>query len=566
MQFRKLLKYGLKNDADEALAGKVALQKISFLINFALLVAAVIWSLAASNSSAAIAFCILLVIAVALYLLYPPKKHPELNAWILTALLGLFLLTGFALNSGGSAIIVISLYILYPFISVSLLNKYQYLPPVIVALCMTILNFLHLFEGSITLDWINLTLFLAGYFVALLLSLYAEIRQAKLVNSLKHIQGHLEEEIEEKDQFIKRLSHKLRTSLSNINLINNLVNDSRLNSEQIELMETLRATTLDLIDDVNNIVKIVTPGMTDFKQSILSFDLNRSMDEAIKILQSDDSFNAGIEKKLPETINHYLIGDVSLLRSMLVNLSKGLTQFMEDGETLYLSAESIKETRNLVVVEFVFRLKTDKTSLIDPQISQLIRTKESKNKHLYNAYHLIIQSESELRITQSGNYHAISFSLNFTKDPTKKVIYREAPATDGSIEPKKRKSLRDAQVLLVEDNIINQKIVILSLNKVVSKIDVAGNGKEALDMFGTKRYDIILMDIQMPVMDGITATKKIREIESTSSNHVPIIAITANALAGDRDNCLAAGVSDYISKPFQVDTLIRKMEELINKD
>jgi CheY-like chemotaxis protein len=97
----------------------------------------------------------------------------------------------------------------------------------------------------------------------------------------------------------------------------------------------------------------------------------------------------------------------------------------------------------------------------------------------------------------------------------------------------------------------------------VSHIDVAANGKEALEKFGTSKYDIILMDIQMPVMDGIIAARKIREIEASSNSHVPIIAITANALSGDRENCLAVGMNDYISKPFQVDILIQKMRALL---
>lgn len=118
--------------------------------------------------------------------------------------------------------------------------------------------------------------------------------------------------------------------------------------------------------------------------------------------------------------------------------------------------------------------------------------------------------------------------------------------------------------MLVEDNQINQKIVILSLKNIVKTIDIANNGKEALDMFGSTKYDLILMDIQMPVMDGITATRKIRELESSiSSNSIPIIALTANALAGDRETCLAAGMNDYISKPFQIEMLVQKMRDLL---
>jgi len=150
---------------------------------------------------------------------------------------------------------------------------------------------------------------------------------------------------------------------------------------------------------------------------------------------------------------------------------------------------------------------------------------------------------------------------DLTKQIEPQVLERKADPAQKS----GRRSLKQATILLVEDNAINQKIVLLSLDKLVKQIDVANNGKEALDMFGTKKYDAILMDIQMPVMDGLTATKKIREIESTSEQSVPILAITANALAGDRDNCLAAGVDEYVSKPFSVDELVEKINILLNK-
>jgi len=125
------------------------------------------------------------------------------------------------------------------------------------------------------------------------------------------------------------------------------------------------------------------------------------------------------------------------------------------------------------------------------------------------------------------------------------------------------KNIRDLIVLLVEDNVINKKIGLMSLKKKVKRIDLANNGKEALDMFALEKYDLVLMDIQMPVMDGITATKKIRETESTPERRVPIIAITANTLAVDRDQCLAAGADDYLSKPYQMEELLNKIQALL---
>ncbi|MGM0667774.1 MAG: response regulator, partial [Bacteroidota bacterium] len=114
---------------------------------------------------------------------------------------------------------------------------------------------------------------------------------------------------------------------------------------------------------------------------------------------------------------------------------------------------------------------------------------------------------------------------------------------------------------LVEDNVTNQKIVTISLGSKVKNIDTALDGKEALDMFGKSNYDVILMDIRLPVMDGITVSRKIRDIEASTSKHTPIIAITANAMIGDKENCLSAGMDDYLSKPFQPQRLL----DLISK-
>ena len=125
------------------------------------------------------------------------------------------------------------------------------------------------------------------------------------------------------------------------------------------------------------------------------------------------------------------------------------------------------------------------------------------------------------------------------------------------------KEMKDLKILLVEDNLINQKITLLTLKPLVHTIDTAANGKEALDKFGTNNYDLILMDIKMPVMSGLVAAEKIRALESTTNSHVPIIAITANAMIGDKEKCLSSGIDDYISKPYQPAALINKIKNII---
>ncbi len=373
----------------------------------------------------------------------------------------------------------------------------------------------------------------------------------------------VESEIVQKDEFISKLSHKLRTSLSNITLINNLVHDISLTSEEKELMETLKASTNNLIEDVNNIVEIASPGIIDYKKSIISFDLTRVLEEAIGILKSSTSFHEEVNISRSDHVSHYLIGDPSLLRSLIVNIIKGLSIYKHTSKPVDLLIDNLRESPSQVRLELKFRVETDLGSDLVNYVKSLKRNRSPQGSNLANAYSLLQESESDLKVVSVGELASITFFQDFVKDTTRTVIEPAKVLDVDKSSKKKGLALKDSKILLVEDNEINQKIVLLSLNKQVSQIDVANNGKEALEMFGLKQYDLILMDIMMPVMDGIVATKKIREIESTGESHIPIIAITANALAGDRENCLAAGVDDYIAKPFAADVLIKMMKNLL---
>ncbi|MCK5822178.1 MAG: response regulator [Bacteroidales bacterium] len=149
-----------------------------------------------------------------------------------------------------------------------------------------------------------------------------------------------------------------------------------------------------------------------------------------------------------------------------------------------------------------------------------------------------------------------------TEEPTNEIIIHDASQTGELLEPSGFDEIVDIVVhkpliLLVEDNIINQRIAILHLEKLGYQVDLAENGQVALDKFKSKDYDLIFMDIMMPVLDGLEATRQIRQYESenNSEKQIHIVAMTANAMKGDRETCIEAGMNDYISKPFTVDEL-----------
>ena len=122
---------------------------------------------------------------------------------------------------------------------------------------------------------------------------------------------------------------------------------------------------------------------------------------------------------------------------------------------------------------------------------------------------------------------------------------------------------RSLHILVAEDNPINQKLAVRLLQKQGHTSAVANNGREAVETWARQPFDAILMDMMMPEMDGLEATVTIREREKTTGSHIPIIAVTANAMVGDRDKCLAAGMDEYLSKPVDVVKLYEVLDKLI---
>jgi CheY-like chemotaxis protein len=176
---------------------------------------------------------------------------------------------------------------------------------------------------------------------------------------------------------------------------------------------------------------------------------------------------------------------------------------------------------------------------------------------------LITLSNGKFSQESGNNFTVLNISLPFAYPVTE---IKQIPTWDAGAaisREKVHKELKDINILLVEDNLINQKITILTLKPLVNSIDTAANGKEAIEKLNASSYDLILMDIVMPVMNGILAAEKIRELESGSDIHIPIIAITANAMIGDREKCLSAGIDEYLSKPFQPALLIEKIKQLL---
>jgi len=408
------------------------------------------------------------------------------------------------------------------------------------------------------------SVFLASY---LLVYTYEYFR---LLNISKLDKAREEAEIETKsrDEFISRLSHQLRTSLNNITLISNLVSETMIDDKQRDLIETILASANNLVDAVNDIVKISTIDVRQIKESKVPFDLYSSIESILQLFSDKESKDLIISVKQDNTLTNQVIGDPVRIKQFFLNFLEKVTreENIRLRSRINIQILNNKETDREVTLRFnilVSRLSADTEAASTSEQAAFVPI--DLNKIDLSIPDRLIQLLGGILTIESFDYETLfTFNLTFQKSDIK--IRKEAVPDTSFAELKvaKKVSLKDANVLLVEDNIINQKIVVLNLEKIVKNIDIAANGKEALDKFGTSKYDIILMDIQMPVMDGILATKKIREIESSTNSFTPIIAITANAMSGDRETCLAVGMDDYINKPFQVGELVDKMKNLLS--
>jgi CheY-like chemotaxis protein/signal transduction histidine kinase len=533
-----------------------------YVILILLLVISILWAALTKKMGILALESGFLMATLAIFFLVPASRKPNLNSLLGLVLVAFMFLAGYHYDFGAEPGLILGFYLLFPLAAVSVNGKNGIYIPVGLGITILVLNTIPQAESFIQLDLFNALIFFSSYILIIFLALFIEQSNRVLLTSLKDSKSQFEDQVVKKDEFISKLSHKLRTSLSNITLINNLVHDGRLSSEQKELLETLKASTNNLIEDVNNIVEIASPGIVGYKKSIISFDMTRVLEEAVGIFRSGASYQEEVTVNRSDHLSHFLIGDPSLLRSLVVNIIKGLSIYKHTANPVVLNVNTLRETPSQVRMEFRFNIQSDLGEDLVSYVDALKRGESLQSSNLGNTFNLLQESESELMVSHADRQIDIFFFQDFAKDPTRSIVEPEE-VLERVKEERRTVALKDAKILLVEDNEINQKIVLLSLSKRVNQIDVAGNGKEALEMFGLKQYDLILMDIMMPVMDGITATKKIREIESTNDSHIPIISITANALAGDRDNCLAAGSDDYIAKPFQADVLVKKMKNLL---
>ncbi len=428
-------------------------------------------------------------------------------------------------------------------------------------------NVSHLPELSLTSNYKAHILLIYG-FLWLLGNIY-NIYLDQSIQKVKEAHDLILEESNKKDSFLTQLSHQIRTPLNDIVAFENLLKKTEIAEKDREMFEMIMVSTNNLIQVVQSISESGAFSMPAKHVSEESFRVKEVFDQMKEL--ADRQYKEKMTVEFPEDTGNIeqLRGDRIIFKQILMNVLEGI--YRNSQETKHNPRIRTEYDRNkplLTVSFFCDKEVFDRhrfnhlARLSDQGVRVLSDPEDFQYINLLMARSLCRQIGGDLRLEAfDSSQPCVRIELPFEQVVSSHQETAAKPLAE--IPASTRKELKDAVVMYAEDNPINQKIVKLSLQKYVKQIDIAQDGKEALDLYGMTKYDFILMDIQMPRMDGITATRKIREIESTTNSHTPIIAITANAMLGDRETCISSGMDEYLSKPFQIQTLVKIMEDLI---
>ena len=369
---------------------------------------------------------------------------------------------------------------------------------------------------------------------------------------------------EAKSRFLANISHELRTPMNAILGLVDLALPKQTDATAKEFLQTTRESAdllLTLLNDLLDSSKIEA-GKLELESS--PFSLRRMLDQMMRVLavrasEAGLAFSCRIPAELPDAV----VGDQVRLRQVLLNLAGNAIKFTEQGE-VELSVRAVSQDSEVVCLEFAVR---DTGIGISPSeiehLFQPFSQADASTTRRFGGTGLGLSICSSIVRMMSGNiwvesepgkgstfYFAVPFPLA-SEVPPEEETAPEVPAEAAS-------TLR---ILLVEDNPANQTLAAYILRDRGHSVEIVGDGHQALRMTQDAVYDVILMDVQMPGMDGLEATKAIRAREN-GSRRVPIIAMTAHAMKGDRERCLEAGMDGYMSKPIDGHAMIALVESL----
>lgn len=380
--------------------------------------------------------------------------------------------------------------------------------------------------------------------------LLAEMEVTNL--NLKIAKSKAEVATRTKSMFLANMTHEIRTPLNGVIGLSKLLQKTPLNSDQQELLDIITTSGENLLQIINDILDFSKIEAGQIQLENIDFDLKGLLKNVFQLMKfkADENgldFNYRLSDEIPETLN----GDPLRISQILMNLVNNAIKFTHQGHVEF-TAELVDITGD--GVRILFKIKDSGIGISDEGKLLLFKEfsqSESSTTRKYGGTGLGLAISKNLVDLMSGE---IGFESEINKGsefwfrlPLKEAKIKTVETLDQVVYVP-----QNLKILLAEDNIINQKVAKLTLKQFGLECDVANEGREAFDMFRKNNYDVVLMDMQMPEVDGLQATGLIRAYEKDQLHLSPayIVALTANAMAEDKKLCLQSGMNNFLSKPF----------------
>jgi len=368
-----------------------------------------------------------------------------------------------------------------------------------------------------------------------------------------------------KSQFLANMSHEIRTPMNAVYGLIRLLEDTHLTRNQKSIINKLRLSSDNLLNIINDILDFSKIESGQIKLEKSAFSIEEVIQRIIDSMEYQASGkNLGLEYHFDDNIDKVLYGDSVRLHQIMLNLINNAIKFTEKGKVI-VSCKLIKKADSVNKIKF--EVKDTGIGIKKENINKIFNIFEQEDESTtrrYGGTGLGLAISNELVQLMGGKISIVSeknkgskFSFTLDMEVSEEGIAMSKPKTPRI----NLTTLKGKTILLVEDNEYNQYIAETILRKWNADVICADHGEQALETLVEKNVDLILMDKQMPVLDGIETTKRIRD---SLMLDVPIIALTANVVKGVIDECIAAGMNEYISKPFEPEELYVKILNLLN--